>query len=360
MMNLRSNILFFADKLPPLAGGMEMHAGYFIEYFKNHPKFPLLAVVTKDETGNDRVIANSEYRFANINDFAEQVGIVFFNSGRWIEELQQIRKLFPMARFFYRTGGNEILKAPLVKANFPDHKMRQSYWVNAINDNIDILITNSRYTEGRLRNLGVKIPFRLVVGGVNVECLRNMAVKKNEQTTIFCAARFVPYKNHSLMVSVWKELMLRGLNFKVKLAGDGPLLDSIKLQVKQDGLESFVEFLGVLDNFQTCREIFNADIYMQLSTDKITEVPGGSYVHSEGMGRSILEALSAGTFVIAGNSGALSEIINESNGLLLNSKNVDYIAGKVESVIRHPVPKAKVKHKYDWSKVFTKYEKLFG
>lgn len=51
-----TGILFFADRLPPLIGGMEVHANYFIKYFSNHKKFPILKVVTKNSEGQDAVL----------------------------------------------------------------------------------------------------------------------------------------------------------------------------------------------------------------------------------------------------------------------------------------------------------------
>ena len=362
-MNTQKNILFFADRLPPLIGGMEMHAKYFIEYFKEHKNFPIIGIVTKNKEGNDCLISENQIIEINIAELDKNLKpeIIFFNSGRWIEELTKIRSIFPNSKFFYRTGGNEILKAPLVANNNSDHKKRQLYWVRAINNNINTLITNSLYTEKRLANLGIKIPFKRFVGGVDVCGFKNTKYKKNDLVTIFCAARFVPYKNHSMMISAINELILSGLNFKVKLAGDGPLLYKIKKQVEKYNLDSIVEFLGNLDNLESCQEIFNADIYIQLSKDEVTKVDGGSYIHSEGMGRSILEALSAGTFVIAGKSGALPEIVSHPYGLLINlNKGVKKIADQIIPIIQNPPARTKVRNDFTWDKIFTGYEKLFG
>ena len=76
-----------------------------------------------------------------------------------------IRNLFPKAYFLYRTGGNEILKAPLIHHEIPDHSLRQSYWAEMINRSIDLLITNSAYTEKRLCEIGIACPFSAVSEG---------------------------------------------------------------------------------------------------------------------------------------------------------------------------------------------------
>lgn len=353
-------ILFFADRIPPLVGGMEMHARYFIEHFTNHQRFPLLGIITKNTSGEDCLVSGNNVLPITITRLAKSLSpnFIFFNSGRWIEELGQIKSFFPKATFLYRTGGNEILKAPLIHKQILNHSLRQAYWTQNINNFVDILLTNSAYTEIRLRKIGITCPFVRCVGGVNVEALKPTLPPNTKVPTIFCAARFVPYKNHTLLLSIAHKLALRGNNFKLRLAGDGPLLAQIQEQVLNSNLTSIVEFLGVLDNEKTCQEIANADIYMQLSTDQITEVPGGSYIHSEGMSRSILEALTAGTFVIAGRSGALPEIITENRGILLDLNNLKQIIDKTEQILRCPPAKLPIIDIFSWQKIFSRYEIL--
>lgn len=340
-------VVLYADRLPPLVGGMEMHAQYFIEWFTGHPRFHLVAIVTKDSSGNDRIIGT----------IPEKPDILFFNSGRWIEDLVAIREHYSHALFFYRTGGNEILKAPLERILIPNHRARQVWWATQLNTSIDVLVTNSAYTEDRLRHLGVHTPFVRVVGGVNLNALHK-PTEKNMVRTLFCAARFVPYKNHALLVDVAHRLMVRGVNFGLRLAGDGPLLANVIEQVDRLGLGSHVTFLGVVDNEATCAEIASADMYVQFSGDIITQVTGGQYLHSEGMGRSVLEALSAGTFVVAGRSGALPEIVTEDRGLLVDLFDADVIAQQLEPLLASP-PRPTPTNIYAWDRVFTRYEQLW-
>jgi glycosyltransferase involved in cell wall biosynthesis len=356
------NILFFADQLPPLIGGMEMHASYFIEHFNNHHKFPLSSIVTKNEEGRDCIGLNGIFQPINIKNLADKFNptFVFFNSGRWIEELKQIREMFVEAIFIYRTGGNEILKAPLSHKKVPNHSVRQAYWVENLNDTIDLLITNSDFTEKRLREIGITCQFFRCVGGVNDDALKcSQIITTTLPLIIFCAARFVPYKNHALLISVIHKLTLRGHNLRLRLAGDGPLLTTIKEQVLESNLSLVVDFLGTLDNQKTCQEIAGADIYMQLSTDYLTEVPGGSYVHSECMGRSILEALTAGTFIVAGKSGALPEIVTKDHGILVELNNFEQLINEIEQIIKNPPAKKSLANNFGWAKVFGCYEELF-
>jgi glycosyltransferase involved in cell wall biosynthesis len=360
------NILFFADRLPPLIGGMEMHAGYFIEYFNHHSQFPIKGIVTKNSQGVDYLIYQGNKYPTKIEDLKDifEPAIIFFNSGRWIEELTQLKLMFPKSVFIYRTGGNEILKAPLKDQTIANHSLRQKYWVKSINDSIDLLITNSAHTEKRLRDVGIKCIFERFVGGVNASFINSYLSSsnhnKNNELIMFCAARFVPYKNHALLLSIIHQLKIRGHNIRLRLAGDGPLFSSIIEQADKLGINNDVDFLGTLGNSEVCKEIICANIYIQLSSDYLTEVPGGSYVHSEGMGRSILEALTAGTFVIAGNSGALNEVISPDLGSIIEIIDIVQITAEIEKIIIHSPPKLAFKDKFCWNKIFKGYEQLFG
>jgi len=354
-------ILFFADRLPPLTGGMEMHAHYFIKHFAKHQRYPLVGLISKDGRNQDCQIKDGRRHLIHLRELPKKFDptIVFFNSGRWIEEMGEIRKMFPSAMFFYRTGGNEILKAPLIKNQIPDHLMRQSFWVEVLNDTVDLIITNSSYTESRLRKLGISTPFSLCVGGVNTSFLKSQPKEPCTPFTFFCAARFVPYKNHLLLLEIAEKLTKKGHVFQLHLAGDGPLLEEAKKQAAARNLGSVVQFLGVLDNENTCCEIAKSDAYLQLSGEKQTSVLGGSYIHSEGMGRSILEAISAGTFVIAGQGGALPEIVKNKRGILVDLEDRDNLLKKIEEVIKSPPKKAPFTDTFSWSNLFKRYEETF-
>ncbi len=359
-------ILFFADRLPPQTGGMEMHARYFIEHFQDHPRFPLMAVVTRDGEGRDCLLQPDGLEPLALSELPaalpEVPAIVFFNSGRWIEDLRSLRKLFPDARFVYRTGGNEIIKAPLERMDISEHRDRQALWVDTLNDCLDCLVTNSAYTEERHRAIGVRPAlFLRCVGGVNARYLRTLPrpERSGERPTWLCASRFVPYKNHELLLRAVASLRDRGLELELRLVGDGPLLEPMRTVAGELHLVEQTRFLGLQDNERVCRELVGADAYVQLSMERNTPVTGGSYVHAEGMGRSILEALAAGTFVVAGRTGALPEIVTEDRGLLLELGEPEALADRLEPMLRQPPPRPAPMVGIGWDSFFANYERAW-
>lgn len=358
---MNKGILLFADKLPPLIGGMELHADHFIRYFTNHIKFRLLGVVTKNTEGLDQLIFDESLLSINLKELPKIIApaFIFFNSGRWIEDLTFLRHLYPNAKFIYRTGGNEIIKAPLLDKKIISHKKRQKYWAEILNNTLDMLITNSNFTENRLIDLGIICPLLRCVGGVNLEDLISPSnIQRSKEIKLFCAARFVAYKNHALLVDLIDNLTKRGQILELNLAGDGPLKKNIQQLVKYKGLENNVKFLGIVENRKVCQEILDSDIYIQLSCDYLTKVEGGSYIHSEGMGRSILEAISVGTYIITSNSGALSEIVTPDRGLLIELSDIDTMVKKVEQVFLQKSFRRPFYYGYCWSEIFKKYEFL--
>lgn len=353
------NILFFADKLWPNVGGVETHAEYFIKYFQENGDFPLVGVITFDDDKKQIIkYRNEVHPFDFDNYLLKTSSIIFYNSGRWISQMSLIRKHAPNALHVYRTGGNEILKADLPSPAPDCHRERQSRWVDTINSNIDVLVTNSVFTEERLRKLEIKIPFLRAVGGVKTST--NLIRKSNQKVIkLFCAARFVPYKNHKLLIDVIQILLNAGLPIELRLAGDGPLFsECVNLVNIYCNSSSFI-FLGKISNDAVISEIQNSDYYIQFSTDVLTQVSGGSYIHTEGMGRSYLEAISSGVFVIGLNTGALAEIINPYRGILLPLDSATNIAEKLINVFKNSPPKPSPTHEYSWENIFLKYENFW-
>lgn len=341
-MNKKAPILFFCNSSPNDIGGMEAHANAFKQYFLNHSTFPLLCTVGRGE-----------------HSPSTDASILFFNSGHWIEEMDELKKQFPKALFIYRTGGNEILQASLKNNAISMHNLRQQYWVNVLNRNLSALITNSTYTEKRLKRIGLCVPFSKIVGGVDSAFYNQASTEKHLSITppiFFCAARFVPYKNHTLLVRAFNQLYEEGYVFSLKLAGSGPKLQEIQ---KLAAHNPFITFLGNLDVQSSAQEMARADVYIQLSVDQVTHVPGGSYIHSEGMGRSILEAISSGTFVIAGNSGALSETIDKERGVLISNRSIQGLMSLLRTLIQNPPMKRPKTDVYSWNRLFKEYEKLY-
>lgn len=358
------DIVLFADRLPPLIGGMETHAEYFIKHFSANKDFHLRHILTKDENGNDCLVEEGGVVPIDIHQLSSVIhyapDIIFYNSGRWIEFLTPIRKQYPKAICMYRTGGNEIIKANLGRRMFISHRQRQEYWASQINKNLDCVVTNSQFTESRLSAIGVDAKlFLRCVGGVETGYLEKGNSSKDE-ITIFCAARFVPYKNHRNLLLAFSRIGNLGVNYKLILAGDGPLLAESTALAKELEIDELVNFLGRLSNQQVLTHLDRADYYVQMSEERLVHVKEGSYIHAECMGRGLLEAISCGTYIIAANSGAISEIVSEGRGQLVDPEDVDQLSIILTDLILNPKGRGQKTDEYSWKNYFTNYERYWA
>ena len=334
---------------------MEAHADQFIRHFEKSPSSPLFGLVTCSPEGDVLRSRNGTVRRFDLSiPELEQVRVVFHNSGRWIESFGALRRRLPQALHIYRTGGNEIAQASLTEPSPESHRDRQAIWAKQINDNIDLLVTNSAYTESRLRTQGITCRFLRAAGGVGPAKARRPP-QPGDRLRLFCAARFVAYKNHATLIAVVKHLLAEGFDVELRLAGEGPLLDEVKMAASQPS--PAIVFLGKLSNEQVLEEIGAADYYLQLSKDLTVPVRGGSYVHTEGMGRSILEAIASGVYVIALDTGALSEIVTPARGMLLppdaSPSELSSAIGKIITQGPHRPPPT---DEFAWERVFAAYQ----
>ena len=139
--------------------------------------------------------------------------------------------------------------------------------------------------------------------------LRHELNLKDDTFIILCAARFAHDKGHSYLVETMEVLKrITSIPFKCVLAGDGPLLDQTKNQVKDLGLESDIIFIGFRPDI---KNLFNgSNLYFNSS-------------EHEALSFLIVEALASGLPVIATDMGGNRDIINDETncGILVEYNN---------------------------------------
>ena len=91
-------------------------------------------------------------------------------------------------------------------------------------------------------------------------------------------------------------------------------------------------------------------------------MPGGSYIHTEGMGRSLLESICSGVPVVVTNCGAVSEYIGAENGALVNTEEemavaVDTLLNKKQLLIQNT---EKYITMYSFDRIFEEYILLWN
>jgi glycosyltransferase involved in cell wall biosynthesis len=115
-------------------------------------------------------------------------------------------------------------------------------------------------------------------------------------------AEFVAWKNHRTLIEALPEVVARGHDLELRLVGTGSLLDECQALSRVLGLADRIEFTGPRHDAKEL--LVSCDLYIQPSL-------------GEGLGIAVVEAMLAGVPVLAANSGAFPEYIEDGvTGLL--------------------------------------------
>lgn len=146
-----------------------------------------------------------------------------------------------------------------------------------------------------------------------------------DRFVMLCGSRFAEDKGHKYLINSVKRLTeLSAVPFTLVLAGEGPLLEQTKEQVKEYNLtEEQVKFIGFRKDVKNLYKA--ADLYINSS-------------QHEALSFAIVEAMAAGLPVIATDMGGNSDIVNDEAGcgLLVEYDNPDSMAGAMKVMMEEP------------------------
>lgn len=149
---------------------------------------------------------------------------------------------------------------------------------------------------------------------------------------------------------------LEGFHVRFHIGGTGPEEDVLKQYVRENQLDSYVDFLGWVDG-ETKKKA--------LETNQVFILPS----YNEGLPIAILEAISYGMPVIATNVGSISEAVLEGeNGFLVNPGDVDGYVKSLHCLITDYTLRLSMskksrelaENKYDEKKYFVKLNEVFS
>ncbi|MBS4220187.1 glycosyltransferase family 1 protein [Bacillus sp. FJAT-49711] len=142
---------------------------------------------------------------------------------------------------------------------------------------------------------GGKTQVHILKNGINIDEFLTADTKSRQQIfeelhllpnskIIGHIGRFSESKNHLFLIKVLKQLVKKDPRYVALLVGDGPLRESIELEVEKLGLEHHVKFLGVRSDIPALMKAFDTFLFPS---------------KFEGFGIVLLEAQCAGTPCIA-------------------------------------------------------------
>ncbi len=167
-------------------------------------------------------------------------------------------------------------------------------------------------TDGRQRLAALangRTPIRLAYHGVDL----SRAVRTHgdrEVPVVLCVGRLVEKKGHGTLLRAAALLRERGLDFRVRIAGEGPQWSVLQRLAHELELGETVSFLGPLTEFEVRAECDNADVFALACH----ELENGD---RDGIPNVILEAMAHGLPVVSTTgSGVAEAVVDGESGLL--------------------------------------------
>jgi len=135
-----------------------------------------------------------------------------------------------------------------------------------------------------------------------------------EAKTIISAGRLVPWKGFATLIRIMKSLP----EWKLFIAGDGPMRKELESVAIRNGVNTRVFFLGQVTREELIQKIQKSDTFV-LNTS------------FESFSFQVVEAMAAGTPVVATNIGNLPEIIdNGESGILVAPDDEKALLSSIE------------------------------
>ncbi len=356
---------FFVHNMENAVGGMETHAKYFVDYY--YERGMLGCVITKNQIWECADDERYEYCTNDeVIDAIKRTGAtgLFFNDGYWIEDFEELRYRCPDVVMVMRSGGNEFMKAELQNMNLSLQERRRK-WADCINC-IDFIISNSSYTTHRMLDIGIrKEKIILVRGGVDVKACKAYAKSRAQLREELCNEYGIDQK--SCVIGIVSRLekfkgieetietltRLKTVKWHLIIAGSGRAKSEILLKLKNCLSSDQYTFVGPLDNSQAMRLIATADCLLNMSVEYTRNSGSETYIHTETMGRSMLEAVCCETPVIASDVGGTSELFQEQPDAGILLEDYDGLNEAVEAVYGRRIHASPIYvDKYDWGAIF--------
>jgi glycosyltransferase involved in cell wall biosynthesis len=190
-----------------------------------------------------------------------------------------------------------------------------------------VVLTCTEQGRAQLARLaGGRTPVHLVYHGVEVKG-RTRASRGGDATRILAVGRLVEKKGHETLLLAASLLRDRGLEFSLRLAGEGPEWSRLQRLVHELRLGDRVVFLGPLSESEVRAEYEQADVFA-LPCRKLANGD------QDGLPNVILEAMAHGLPVVSTRLDGITEAIDDGDsGLLADQDDPAGLAGQLAQLI---------------------------
>ncbi|MBI2549651.1 glycosyltransferase [Candidatus Woesearchaeota archaeon] len=233
---------------------------------------------------------------------------------------------------------------------------------------------NSIYTRAAVEKISGRKDISIIPMGVDLKLFSSSspaaaeAVRKRcgiggrDGKMILFVGRLAEKKGVTHLIAAMAEIIKKNPGCKLVIVGDGPEKPALVRQSQQLGLSENVVFAGSVPNNALPSFYRAADVFVLPS---IVDRKGDT----EGLGVVLLEAIAAGTPVVASNIGGIPDIvINGKTGLLVEQKNRQRLATAIALLLKNPqmrkklsaAAKSHVARSFSWDALANRFYALFA
>jgi glycosyltransferase involved in cell wall biosynthesis len=203
----------------------------------------------------------------------------------------------------------------------------QARWERRNLQRADRVIVTSRYCAGVVAALYAIPPAHIAVVPEPIdvaEWRRRFSEAERrpvDRPTVLAVARMYPRKRFPDLVEAAALLRARIPRVEVRIVGDGPEMQAVRLQRQRLGLEETVTLLGSVSRGALAAEYVNAHCFCLPSVQ-------------EGFGIAFTEAMAAGLPVVACRAAAVPEVVGDRvTGLLVHPRRPAELAEAMEMLL---------------------------
>jgi len=287
------------------------------------------------------------------------------------------RGLFDITSDIIRKPGyRKLIEQSKIEGKGDTLEQRQRYVVDVINQSLDKLVINSSYSHQKFVALGIDDHLMVQCsGGVDTNRFyppsngKKQEIKKSlglpiGKKIILASTRLMSFKGFPYALEAIAQLDT-AVPFYYLIVGDGPEKKNIESLSKQKNLKNCVSLEGGV-NFLKISDFSQAsDIYFHMPVEEVKKVSGGTYVHTETMGRCFCEAAASGLPSVSTKVGGISDvIINGRTGVLVTPNDVKAAAFELKMFLEDDEYREKIGRQarlyaeqfFAWENIFKKYK----
>lgn len=157
--------------------------------------------------------------------------------------------------------------------------------------------------------------------GVDPEVIRRTECRATSPLRIVAVGRMAPVKGFSVLLEALRTLRVRGIDFLLRIVGDGPDRARLEQSAERLGVDDRVTFVGALAPEGVMEEIRGASVLVSSS-------------FLEGIPVVLMEAMASGIPVIATRVGGVPELIADGvHGRVVSPGSAQAIADAIEELV---------------------------